>query len=66
MFRSADAIVLNKIDLLPHLEFDAERFEGFAREVNPRARIFPVSATRGDGLGAWNAWLLSLAAGRTR
>jgi len=63
MFRSADAIVLNKVDLLPHLEFDVERFGGFVREVNPRARIFPLSATRGDGLAEWVRWLLSLAAG---
>lgn len=61
MFRSADVVVLNKTDLLPHLEFDVERFAGFVREVNPKARQFRVSATRGDGLAEWYDWVLSLA-----
>jgi hydrogenase nickel incorporation protein HypB len=63
MFRSADAIVLSKVDLLPHVEFDVARFEGHVREVNARARIFRLSATRGDGLGEWYDWLLGLRAG---
>jgi hydrogenase nickel incorporation protein HypB len=60
MFRSAGVIVLNKIDLLPHVSFDVGRFLGFVREVNPRTRVFSVSATRGDGLSEWYEWLLSL------
>jgi len=60
MFRSADQIVLNKIDLLPHVSFDMDRFVEFVRQVNPDAGILPVSATRGDGLPAWLDWLLSL------
>lgn len=62
MFRTADAVVLNKIDLLPHVDFRVDRFLEFAREVNPRAPHFAVSATRGDGLAAWYDWLLSGAA----
>jgi hydrogenase nickel incorporation protein HypB len=61
MFRSASLVVLNKIDLLPHVSFSVERFEGFVREVNPRARILAVSATRGDGLSEWYEWVLSVA-----
>ena len=61
MFRSADAIVVNKMDLLPHVDFSMERFREHAREVNPRAPFFPVSATRGDGLAEWYDWMLSLA-----
>jgi hydrogenase nickel incorporation protein HypB len=61
MFRSADVIIVNKVDLLAHVDFSVDRFRDNAREVNPRAQIFPVSATRGDGLEEWYGWLLSLA-----
>jgi len=61
MFRSADAILLNKVDLLAHVDFSVDRFRDHVREVNPRAKIFPVSAKSGDGLEAWYGWLLSLA-----
>ena len=57
MFRGADVIVLNKMDLLPHVVFDMAVFEHTARELNPHARIFQISATRGDGLEAWYQWL---------
>ena len=57
MFRASAALVLNKIDLLPHVQFDVGRFLRNAREVNPRQVVFQVSATRGDGLAAWYAWL---------
>jgi hydrogenase nickel incorporation protein HypB len=57
MFRAAALVVLNKIDLLPHLEFDLDRFGEHVRSVNPSASVIPVSATRGDGLAAWYRWL---------
>ncbi|HEX2163949.1 MAG TPA: hydrogenase nickel incorporation protein HypB [Thermoanaerobaculia bacterium] len=57
MFRAATVIVLNKIDLLPHVDFDVERFSGFARRVNPKVELLPLSATRGDGVEAWYRWL---------
>ena len=57
MFRAADVAVLNKIDLAPHVDFDADRWREHARAVNPRLAVFPVSATRGDGLEAWFDWL---------
>jgi hydrogenase nickel incorporation protein HypB len=57
MFRASDLMVLNKIDLLPHVRFDVERCIASARRVNPRLSIFQISATRGDGLGEWYAWL---------
>jgi hydrogenase nickel incorporation protein HypB len=57
MFRAGAVLVLNKIDLLPHLDFDVERFLSNARQVNPRLRVFRVSAARGDGLAAWYAWV---------
>jgi hydrogenase nickel incorporation protein HypB len=62
LFRSADLVLLNKMDLLPHVEFDVDRFDAFVREVNPRAARLRVSATRGDGLEAWYEWILALRA----
>lgn len=59
LFRSADLVLLNKIDLLPHLEFDADRFDAHLREVNPRAERLRISASRGDGLEPWYARLLA-------
>jgi hydrogenase nickel incorporation protein HypB len=55
MFRSADVLVVNKIDLLPHVDFDVERCIEGARRANPRVEIVQVSARRGDGLDDWYA-----------
>jgi hydrogenase nickel incorporation protein HypB len=57
MFRASELLLLNKIDLLPHVRFDVEKFEEAARRVNPELQILSVSATRGDGLGAVYDWL---------
>ena len=57
MFRAADVLLLNKCDLLPYLEFDADLAEANARRVNPDLVIFRVSATSGDGLSAWLRWI---------
>ena len=57
MFRSADAIVVNKIDLLPHLDFDLDLFYRNVNDVNPHAEIFEVSAKTGDGIDQWTEWL---------
>ena len=53
MFRMASCAVLNKIDLLPHLDFDVERAIANAREVNPALRFFRTSAFTGAGLPEW-------------
>jgi hydrogenase nickel incorporation protein HypB len=53
MFRAADVILLNKIDLLPHVRFDRGRF---ARGCAGK-RVIEISATRGDGLDEWYAWI---------
>lgn len=58
MFRRADAVVLNKADLIPWLDFDRETFERGLRMVNPRAPLFVVSCKTGEGLDAWLTWLL--------
>jgi hydrogenase nickel incorporation protein HypB len=57
MFRAAELMLLNKVDLLPHLTFDVERCIACARQVNPGLEVIRVSATRGDGLADWYAWL---------
>jgi hydrogenase nickel incorporation protein HypB len=53
MFKRADYAVLNKIDLLPHLEFDVDRALAYAGEVNPNLRFFQTSAFTGAGLDEW-------------
>jgi hydrogenase nickel incorporation protein HypB len=57
MFRASRLLLLNKIDLLPHVPFDEERFVAEARSVNPELEIIRLSARRGDGLSAWYQWL---------
>jgi hydrogenase nickel incorporation protein HypB len=57
MFAAADVVVLNKIDLLPHLDFDVDTFVHHLGHVNAEARLLPVSAVRGTGVGAWTALL---------
>lgn len=64
MFRASSLMLLNKIDLLPHVSFDVERCLNYARRVNPSLRALQVSATRGDGLDGWYAWLRSQQAHR--
>ncbi|HVV36429.1 MAG TPA: hydrogenase nickel incorporation protein HypB [Acidimicrobiales bacterium] len=59
MFRAVDVVVMNKVDLLPHLDFDVDAFVANVRAVNPSAIVLPVSATTGEGLDAWLAWLLA-------
>ncbi|MBA3764610.1 MAG: hydrogenase nickel incorporation protein HypB [Actinobacteria bacterium] len=57
MFRAADVVVVNKIDLLPHLDFDLELFLGNLRGVNPHADVIQVSARTGEGIDEWCGWL---------
>ena len=53
MFRAASLMLLNKIDLLPHLDFDVDAAIGYARRVNPEIRVIRVSAASGEGMGEW-------------
>ncbi|OBI69196.1 hydrogenase nickel incorporation protein HypB [Mycobacterium sp. E796] len=57
MFRSVDVVLLNKIDLVPHLDVDVDAYISHVREVNATAEILPVSARTGAGMGAWFGWL---------
>jgi hydrogenase nickel incorporation protein HypB len=57
MFRAASVMLLNKIDLLPHLDFDVEAALAYARRVNPQIRVIQLSATRGEGMDEWLQFL---------
>lgn len=57
MFRSADLVVINKIDLLPHLDFALDAFNANLRMVNPKAATIELSARTGQGTEEWCEWL---------
>jgi len=57
MFAAARLMILNKIDLLPHVQFDVARCIELARRVNPSIEVLQVSATTGAGLDDWLHWL---------
>jgi hydrogenase nickel incorporation protein HypB len=57
MFAAADLMLLNKSDLLPHLDFDVDACLAAALRVNPRLQILTVSARSGEGLAAFYAWI---------
>ena len=57
MFAAASLMIVNKIDLLPHLRFDVERCIAAARRVNPAIEVIRLSATTGEGMDDWLSWL---------
>jgi len=57
MFAAASLLLLNKCDLLPHLEFDVDQAIAYARRVNPRIEVIRTSATSGEGMPEWLAWI---------
>jgi hydrogenase nickel incorporation protein HypB len=57
MFRAAEVVVVNKIDLLPHLDFDLDRFLSNLRAVNPSVHVIKASARTGEGVDEWCSWL---------
>jgi len=57
MFHAADVMLLNKIDLLPYVEFDVERCIAYAKQVNPAIAVIQISASKGHGLSQWYAWI---------
>ncbi|MBP8284187.1 MAG: hydrogenase nickel incorporation protein HypB [Chromatiaceae bacterium] len=57
MFHAADLMILNKIDLLPYLDFDMAKCLDYAHRVNPGIEVLQVSARSGEGLEAWYTWL---------
>lgn len=59
MFTEADALVINKIDLLPHFEFNLANFCKVVKGMNPRVKVFEVSCRTEMGLDAWCDWIIS-------
>lgn len=57
MFADADLLIVNKIDLLPYVDFDVERCISDARTITPGLEVLTVSATTGEGMGAWYDWI---------
>lgn len=57
MFEICDAVLINKIDVLPYFDFDMELVKNYIHQRNPKAEIFPVSAKTGEGMEVWTNWL---------
>ena len=57
MFQVADAIILNKIDVMPAFTFDKALFDKHIARLNPTAPSFAIAATKGDGVDEWAGWL---------
>jgi hydrogenase nickel incorporation protein HypB len=62
MFRACELVLVNKIDLLPHLDFDLDRYLRNLEAVHPGVETLLVSARSGEGIEAWREWLLGVAA----
>jgi hydrogenase nickel incorporation protein HypB len=62
MFRACELVVINKVDLLQHLDFDVDRLEANIKQVNHDATVMRVSAKTGEGVGEFRAWLKALPA----
>jgi hydrogenase nickel incorporation protein HypB len=59
MFHQADAVLINKIDLLPYLKFDVQAFSRTIRKMNKKVKIIQISCTAGQGIEQWVSWLLN-------
>lgn len=57
MFTEVDVVLVNKVDLLPYLDFDIDAFSKTVAGLNPDVKIFPISCKTGEGLDAWFSWL---------
>ena len=57
IFQVCDALIINKIDVLPYFDFDMEKVVEYAHMRNPKLEIFPISAKTGEGVDAWCDWL---------
>ncbi len=57
MFQVCQALIINKIDVLPYFDFDMEKVVSYAKMRNPSIEIFPVCAKTGEGFAAWEDWL---------
>jgi len=60
MYQDVDALIINKIDLLPYVKFDMDYFKKGVQMLNPDLITFPVSCTTGDGIEDWVNWVVEL------
>ncbi len=65
IFTEADAIVINKLDIMPYFDFDLPRFRKRLEGLNPKVKIFEVSCKTGEGITAWCSWLSKQAKKKT-
>lgn len=66
LFNLARAMILNKVDLLPHVDFDMARARAFATRLNKELAVFEVSCRNGEGLEGWYDWLRRMRAEKAR
>ena len=57
IFQISEAVILNKVDTMPVFDFDEQEFRSVVHSLNPKAPIFAISATKGEGVAAWAEWL---------
>lgn len=57
IFTVCDALIINKVDVLPYFDFDMDKVTEYARMRNPKLEIFPICARTGEGVDAWCDWL---------
>jgi hydrogenase nickel incorporation protein HypB len=63
MYRGVDVLVINKTDLLPHVDFDMDRFRSGVAALNDDLTAFPMSCRTGEGVDAWLDWVRALVGG---
>lgn len=59
MFSKVDALIINKIDVMPYFDFDMNKLREYVLKLNKNVKIFPISAKTGEGVSEWTSWLLS-------
>ena len=59
MFSKVDALIINKIDVMPYFDFDMAKLREYVAKLNPNVKIFPISAKTGEGVADWTDWLLN-------
>lgn len=64
MFAAAQVLILNKLDLLPYVNYDMEKAKKQVYEINPYLRVFEISCRTGEGFDAWCDWLIAFAQGK--
>lgn len=57
VFQASEAVILNKVDTMPVFDFDRDAFYASVNQLNPNAPIFPIAATKGEGVAEWAEWL---------